>query len=103
VVFVTCSLESKQCGCRCNERLKPIEFFCGCCFQKSRSHCLLIAIRRFARARIQHVENALMMSMAQVAYAVTTSKKDVIKNARLACADFELPAARDLMRHVTSN
>jgi hypothetical protein len=44
-----------------------------------------------------------MMSMAQVAYAVTTSKKDVIKNARLACADFELPAARDLMRHVTSN
>lgn len=75
VVFVACSLESKQCGCRCNERLKPIEFFCGCCFQKSRSHCLLIAIRRFARAGIQHVENALMMSVTQVAYAVTTSQK----------------------------
>ena len=50
---------------RCNERLKPIEFFCGCSPQTSRSHCLLIAIRRFARAGIQSVENALMMSVIQ--------------------------------------
>jgi hypothetical protein len=34
VVFVAYSLESKQCGRRCDERSKPIEFFCGCCFQK---------------------------------------------------------------------
>src|SRR6478609_4097631 len=74
VVFVACSLESKQRGGRCNKRLKPIEFFCGCCFQISRSRYLLIAIRRFACAGIQHVENALMMSRRRVAYAVTTSQ-----------------------------
>jgi hypothetical protein len=65
VVFVACFLKSKQCGCRRNKWLKPIEFFCGCCSQTSRSHCLLIAIRRFARTGIQHVENALIMSVTQ--------------------------------------
>lgn len=95
VVFVACSLESKQRGGRCNERLKPIEFFYGCCSQKSRSRCLLIAIRRFARTGIQHVENALMMSVTQGCICSDDQSKQMSsRNAQLAWADFELSAAR---------
>jgi hypothetical protein len=95
VVLVACPLESKQRGGRCNKRLKPIEFFCGCCSQISRSHCLFIAIRRFARAGIQHVENALTMSVTQGCICSDhQSKQTSSRNAQLAWVDFRLSATR---------